>query len=132
GLPLGVAGAGDDAPALSDRVDPALVARRGAERRPIVKAGPPVPFAVPPVRFHGGDISVRPRPEPGGFRVSPGLRVLAEGAQRRDKEPRQPDAFAAPLDADPVHSVVPVALADQREALGPRGARPAQGPDAVL
>src|SRR3989337_1157375 len=46
-----------------------------------------------------------------------GFRQRRERGKRRMQEPAEPDALApAPL-ADPVHAVVPVARADQRQAV---------------
>ena len=40
-----------------------------------------------------------------------------EGVQRGVQEPAEPDAFAAAVFADAIHAVVPVAGADQRQAV---------------
>src|ERR1019366_9583841 len=44
-------GAGEDGPALRDRVDPAFGIARRAERRAVVEPGAPVPGAVPARRL---------------------------------------------------------------------------------
>ena len=40
-----------------------------------------------------------------------------EGAQRRVQEPAEPDTFAATMLADAIHSIIPVASADQWQAM---------------
>ena len=60
------------------------------------------------------------------------LRVRRELPQRRDEEPRQPHAFSLPFDTHPIHSVVPVAAADQRQPVHALGARSPQRADAVI
>ena len=97
----GIAGARDHAPALGDRVDPALVASRssraacrrrsrhgGTTRRPSRASRPP-----PRTRRPGA------RSSPATARSPRGLRVHREGAERGDQEPRQPDALAPAFDA---------------------------------
>ncbi len=48
------------------------------------------------------------------------------------EEPAEPDALATPLVADPVHPVVPVAGADQRQAVRTDGQAGLDRPGAVL
>ena len=52
--------------------------------------------------------------------VSAAPRALGDGReaqQRGVQEPAEPNAFAAPRDADPIHAVVPIAGAEQRQAV---------------
>ena len=46
-----LSGTGDDPPGLGDRIDAAFGVRGGAERRPIVKVGAPIPLAIPRLAF---------------------------------------------------------------------------------
>ena len=48
--------------------------------------------------------------------------------QRRAEKPAEPDAFAAPFDADAIHPVVPIAGADQRKAVSAGRAARARWP----
>ena len=62
-------------------------------------------------------------------------RASAIGAKARQdgvQEPAQPDALAPALVADPVHAVVPVARADQRQAVGADREAPVERARAVL
>src|SRR6185437_9286832 len=45
-----------------------------------------------------------------------------ETAKRRDEKPREPDAFAFPLDTDAVHPVVPITGANERQPMVADGA----------
>src|SRR3972149_4095014 len=105
-------GARDHSPGLRDRIDPAFLARDGSERCAVVEIGAAIPVAVPRLRFQGN-------PERGRM-LSPcdGTRLVAtvlghgrEFAERRMEKPSEPDAFPAPLPADPVHPATPVAPA---------------------
>ncbi len=128
-----IAGAGDHAPALRDRIDAALLARARAERRAIVEVGAPIPFAVPATRLHGSGVRRRLRPElRRGGRIAARGDVLGEIPQRGGEEPAEPDALAAPFDAHATHAVVPVADADQRQAVRASRGRLAQGAQAML
>ena len=48
------------------------------------------------------------------------------------EKPGEPYAFPSPLPADPVHSVVPVAVADERQAVRSGGEAVGQRAPAVL
>ena len=43
--------------------------------------------------------------------------IGAKRSQRRVQEPAEPDALAAACDADAIHAVVPIAGAEQRQAV---------------
>ena len=69
-----------------------------AERRAVVEEGAAIPGAVPAVRLDGRGVGVGLQPElAGDLRVAARVRVLGEGPQGGDQEPRQPDALAAAL-----------------------------------
>ena len=55
-----------------------------------------------------------------------------ERHERGVQEPPEPDAFTAPHLADPIHAIVPVARADQRQAVLPNGQAPLQRPRTVF
>ena len=110
----------DHRPGLRDRIDPALLARspsRAACRR----------------RSRRADTSRRPRPRArarlaarrralasrGARRVAACVGKRRERDERRVEKPAEPDAFAPAVFADAVHAVVPVAGADQRQAVAP-------------
>src|SRR4029079_18101516 len=100
------------------QVDPALGVAMRAERRAVVEEGAPVPVAVP-----AGGLQ---RVAPAALGVVPPRGALVLPALRGDRrvagddvaqEPGQPDRLAAPLLADAVHAVVPVAAAHQWQAV---------------
>src|SRR5690606_16577171 len=122
-LALRVACTGDDAPALRDRVDAALLGGSGAEWRAVVEVRAPVPLAVPAMRFRGDHVRVRPLQAVAvDGRIAAFVRDRAESAQRGDQKPAEPDALALPFRADTVHAVVPVAGTDERQAARTDGA----------
>ncbi len=55
-----------------------------------------------------------------------------ESASSCDQEPGEPHAFATPFDADPIHSIVPVADSDQRQPMFTSGARATERAQTVL
>src|SRR3546814_12465142 len=86
----------------------------------IVVVGAPVPVAIPAAGFDTLAQVTRQ------FAVlARQCRVALRGADRRkigaypDQEPGQPHAFAAATGTDPVEAVVPVAVADSRQAVRP-------------
>src|SRR5439155_11092819 len=124
---------GEYAPRLRDRVDPAFVARVRAERRSIVVIAAPVPFAVPTVSLKRSLQPSRVRAPLRGARLfTTSARQRRERAKRRVQEPAEPDALAFALLADPVHTVVPVARADQRQAVFADAEAPIEPAPAVL
>ncbi|MNE00643.1 hypothetical protein D3C80_930580 [compost metagenome] len=106
-------------PALRQRVDAAFLVARRTQYLAVVEPGAAIPAAVPGVRFQffgecGGL---------GGATQRKGAVALAQGdaaecPQHLMAKEAQPHAFALPLFADPVHAVVPVAAAHQRQAMG--------------
>ncbi len=131
-LTLRLAGAGDDAPALGDRIDATLLTGCGAERRPVIEVRSAIPGAVPRVRLDGGSVRVGPLTEPcGGAGVPPPLGVNREESERPNEEPGQPHALALSAHADAIHPVVPVTDADQRKPVIARGARLIERADTV-
>src|SRR5688572_7737716 len=113
---FGPGDARDYRPGLGDRIDPAFVARRGADRGAVVEPGPPVPIAVPGFAL---ERLLKRRGMIAPFRrargVAPRLRQWDEGGESHVQEPPEPHAFPPARLADPVHAVVPVPAADQRE-----------------
>ncbi len=131
--PIVVPGAGEDGPGLRDRVDPALLVLRGAERRSVVEIGAPVPVPVPgfPLDRHLQRVHVRAPPLcPLGVSALPG--EPGELPEVGVEEPGEPDALALPLAADAVHSVVPVSGPHQRQAVRPDGEAAVERAGAVL
>ena len=57
---------------------------------------------------------------------------LLEPHEHFIKEESQPDAFALAVFAHKIHAVVPVAGADERQAMLPKSQAPENGPDAML
>ena len=124
--PLGIGGAGDHGPGLGERVDPALVVARRAR-------------AACRRRSRPGDTSRRPRRAAStAARSGSACRRLGRPGRRRraprpasanrrrigDQEPGDPDALALAPGPDPVHPVVPVAGAHQRQAVRARASSP--------
>ena len=118
GRALGIGRARDHRPGLRDRIDPAFVARRRAERRAVVEPGAPIPVAIPGLALERGLQRAGVRsPRCGAGRVAARVGERREGAERRVKQPAEPDALALAKFADAVHAVVPVAGADQRQSV---------------
>ncbi len=106
------------APRLRDRVDRAFGVAGRAERRTVVEVAAPIPCAVPSrigkrIAQRGG--TRRPARRQVGRAARRGER--GERRERRMQKPPEPDTFTPPGFADPVHAVVPVARADQRQAM---------------
>ena len=117
-----VGGAGDHAPGLRDRIDAAFAVRGRAERRAVVEIGAAIPVAVPAVALQRLLQRRRVRRQSRArARVAALLGERREARQRGMQEPAEPDAFALAAFADPVHAVVPVAGAHQRQAVAPSG-----------
>ena len=115
-----VSGARDDPPGLGDRIDAAFGVRGGAERRPIVKVGAPIPLAIPRLAFERRLERADMQSPRLGALVLPACvgqprKLPEDGVQK----PAEPDALAFPFLADPVHPVIPVSRADQRQAVAP-------------
>ncbi len=68
----------------------------------------------------------------GAFDVSALLGNRSKGLQGRKQEPAQPNTFAFSAFANPVHPVVPVAGAHQRQAVGAMGQAAIKGAGAML
>ena len=68
----------------------------------------------------------------GARRLAARLGERREGRERRVQEPAEPDALALAAVADPVHAVVPVAGADQRQAVRADGEAAVERARAVL
>src|SRR5688572_15551453 len=67
-----------------------------------------------------------------GLAVAAPLADRGKWTQRRDQEPGGPDALAAAMNADSIHSVVPVAASDQRQPVLALRAGPLERSYAVL
>src|SRR6185437_11112448 len=102
-------------------------------RRSVIEPGAPIPAPVPP-------LVLERRPQPAGVRA-PGcgsLRLMTGIGQRcethdgRVEKPAQPDALAATICADAIHPVVPVAGADQRQAVTADGEASVEAAGAML
>ena len=105
-------------PALRQGIDLAFRIRLGAERFAIVEVGAAIPLAVPGVLLDVLLQLLRLREAAfGKGDVLPRARQLGELREHIVKEKGQPDTFAAALFADQVHAVVPIAAADQRQAV---------------
>ena len=116
--PRRIARAADDRPALRQRIDLAFRIRLRAERFAIVEIGAPIPLAVPGVFldvFLQCFASARQRSAKGD--VLARARQLGKLREHIVKKKGQPDAFAAAFFSDQVHAVIPIAGADQRQAV---------------
>ena len=65
-------------------------------------------------------------------RVAARFGEVRERVERGVQQPAEPDALALAAFADPVHAVVPVAAADQRQPVGADRQAGVQGPGAML
>ena len=124
---------GEDGPRLRDRVDTALRVLGRAQRSAVVEVRPPIPVAVPAggLQRPPERIPVRaPHARTLSFAAGFGdRRPLGEG---RVQEPAEPDALAPALGADSIHPIVPVAGADQRQAVAADREAPVERACAVL
>ena len=128
-----IARPGEHRPTLRNRIDLAFDVVRGAKRRAIVKVGAAIPGAVPAVLFEAlAQARALGRAEFGEGGVTVPVRQRSELAQHFVEEEAEPHAFPLALDADPVHAVVPVARADQRQAVLTKAESPPDGSHAVL
>src|SRR5690606_1069022 len=74
-------------------------------------------LAIPGLALEGGPQRGRVRP-PASRAI--GVALVGEGCEERDgaqQEPAEPHALALAAFADPVHAVIPVAGADERQAV---------------
>ena len=123
-----------DRPRLRDRVDAALAARspspRASRRRGRRAGTRRRPTRAP----RSSRAAIRPAPATSPPPRASSARVAERGEaiHRRAQEPAEPDALAAPLRADAVHPVVPVAVAHQRETVRALGQRALERASAVL
>ena len=117
-------------PCLRNHIDPAADVVRAAQMASFVIIGAQIPFSVPAAGFHRSAHSIAQRGK-----------VCAVFSVRRDgrifhctyrHEFAQPYAFAAPLRADAVHAVVPIAAAHQRKAVFAGSIRASEGAHDVL
>ena len=116
--PLLVARAGEHGPRLGQGSNLAFVAFRRPQGRAVVVVRAAVPFPIPGALFQR--VLQGAGPLPVGVRLLPVPPPLAKGSetsQRSMKEPPQPDALAPAPDAHPVHAVVPIPAAHQRQPM---------------
>src|SRR3546814_4805068 len=109
--------AGQDCPGLDNRIDPSLLALVRAQPSAVIESRTAIPFAVPGLPLerllHRSRMSA---PASGAVDVA----ALSQRGEKRDgphQKPTEPHAFALPAFTDPVHAVVPVAGADERQAV---------------
>ena len=121
----------DHRPRLRQRVDARFLIGVRAERRTVVEEGPQIPVAVP-----GGSLGRRSQLRgalpPRVTKVGMALHHVGERIQRGRQEPREPNTFAAPFRPDVIHSIIPIAGADQRQVVRTPLPRPVQSPMAML
>src|SRR5262249_39401312 len=128
-----VRGTGDHRPGLGEGVDLALVILGRSQGRAVVEIGAAIPGAVPGVGFQRRPQTLGPLPAPRRpRRVAASLGELCERLQHGDEEPAVPDALTLAVGAYPVHAIVPVARAHQRQAVRPQLVAVLQGADAVF
>src|SRR6266536_4851232 len=126
-------GARDHSPRLRDRIDPAFLARSRSQRGAVVEIRAAIPVAVPRLLVQRDlERGRMPQPRAGMRLLVTTFRHPREFTERRMEKPPEPDAFPAPLPADPVQAVIPVARAHQRETVGPDRERPIERAGAVL
>ena len=109
---------GDHGPGLRHGIDAAFVAGYGTQDRAVVIIAAPIPVAVPGFAFDGllhGERMLAPGA--GGFLGAARLGDRRKAHQCRVQEPGKPHALAASQDTDAIHAVVPIARAEQRQAV---------------
>ena len=130
---FGIAGAGQHGPALRNRIDLAFRIAGRAEWCAVVEISAPVPAAIPAVRL---DVALQDASlfDAACTECAIALQVgdLRKARQHIEQEECQPHAFAAAFLADLVHTVVPVAGADQRQAVHAEAQAALDGAHAML
>src|SRR5688500_9897920 len=114
---MGFGGFRQHCPGLGDGIDLAFLALLRAEPRPVVERSPAIPFAIPGFTLDRG--------LDGGSMRSPAVGAawianVSEWSKERDsadQKPAEPDALARAALTDPVHTVVPIARTDERQAM---------------
>src|ERR1700722_11289559 len=103
-------------------MEAALFAPRRFEGRPVIKKASPIPTAVPCFALkrslQSGHVRAPCR------RADPLLARLRErrkGDERGAQKPAKPHTLAPALLADAVHAVVPIAVAEERQAMSAEG-----------
>src|ERR1700722_7808703 len=114
---LRIARAAQDGPALRQGIDLAFQVTFRAEWFAAIKIGAPVPLAVPAVLL---DVLLQ-LPRLSHATIGKGAfvtlaRQYGKLHQHVVKEKRQPDTFASTFLSDQIHSVIPVAAPDERQA----------------
>ena len=104
-------------PRLRERVELALLVLHRSQRRAVVEIGAAIPVAVPGQLEHPGEPARLVAIAPGQVVAAAPLAERREVVQHGDQEPAEPHALAAAFVADAVHPVVPVARADERQAV---------------
>src|SRR5579863_2258295 len=87
------------------------------ERGAVVEEPAKIPIPIPREKF---DRISQHRRSPAPLRDDARFALFDPRGKRIDhhaKEPREPNAFALPFYADPVHPVVPIAVAEQRQSM---------------
>ena len=122
-----------DSPRLGNGIDAAFLALGRAKRCAIVKKSAAIPASIPAVLFKCGLKFLYPvTPGGGAFNVAAFVCNRSKGFQGREQEPAKPNAFAFSRFANAVHAVIPVAGADQRQAVGAMGQAAIKGAGAML
>ncbi len=131
--PLGIPRAGENGPALRQRINLALCVGVRANRIAIIKIRAAIPLSIPRVFLNILPQQFRLRQAAGdkcGVVAPP--RHLGKFRQDFVKEKRQPNAFAAPLRANQIKAVVPITAADQRQAVRAEFEAVLDGADAMF
>jgi len=91
------------------------------------------PRTVPPVRLDGAlQFHHAAPPVFGELRVAAVHAEFEEAADRRNREPAEPDALSHPASPDAVHPVVPIAGTHERQVVRTAGDAAFEGPLAML
>src|SRR5262245_13713620 len=103
--PLG--GAGNDPPALGDRIDPAFGVRGGAEWCPIVEVSAPIPFAIPGFSFQRCfKRTYVQSPRFGALVFTSRIGKPGKFPEHSVEKTSEPDALALSSRSDPIHAIV--------------------------
>src|SRR3989338_5522577 len=126
-------GAGENRPALRNRINLTFDVDCRPQRRAIIKVSAEVPLTVPAILFDIPALLSRlPLAAFDKGQVTMQACNFSEPHEHFIKEESQPNAFAFAVFAHHVHAVVPITRADKRQTVLAKAAAPHDGPHTVI
>src|SRR5574341_1367664 len=118
---LRVGSAGNHSPGLADRIDLTFLIFRGTQWLSVIVISTAIPVPIPGIGFKCNAQVLSLLTIRSGL-VFCGRKQIADTREIHEhgmQEPSQPDAFSPSLNADVVHSVIPITSTDQWQSVGP-------------